>query len=264
MEFYREVRTRPWTGGLRYFLVLMAVLAVVMTLALGPVVYVGLRGIGHYVEGKIPDGSSVTVSRGQLSAALPMPFVLFEEASTVPFPNRQKIVLDTAVTGLGMPRETIGENGVLIGRDAVFLRSPAEERTYPLKNFPDLSLNKRQVTDWVGRHVLPVSLSLTVGLGLLYLLVVVFGNLAFVLFGSLLIRIFARILKVTGPDFRQWLACGLYAVTWPLFLSAVFNALGLRAVPVFPVVFFMIMASVLADERNGGAKPALPENSADG
>ncbi|MBN1585007.1 DUF1189 domain-containing protein [Candidatus Uhrbacteria bacterium] len=258
MEFYRQVRTGPWVRGLVHFMKVSAVFALVMAAVSGPAAYVGLREISRQVTERVPENASLSLAGGQLSAALPMPFVVFGDDGEG---GAGAVVLDTSVTGLDMPRDRVGEGGVLIGQEAVFFRSKSEERTYPLGEFPSFSVNRRQVTDWIARFSLPVSFGLAVGIGLMHFMAVFFGNFLFVLFGAGLACLFGRIFRIR-LHYRQWLAVGFYALTLPLILSAFFDVIGWRTVPVFSVVFFMILASVMADERARGTK--IPDGGSEG
>jgi hypothetical protein len=253
MDFYREKRTEPWSQGLLYFLRLMTVVSIVTALFLGPVIYGGMSEFGRYIGERVPDGASVTLSQGQLSAALDMPLELSE-----PDDEGGALIIDTTYEGLDFPRDRLGEDGLLVGRDAMFLRQNGfEERTYNLKEFPDFSVNKNQVLGWIRAYTWPLTFGLSVGLALIFFLGVSFGNVLFVLFGALVAMLMARVWRVR-LEYREWLSVSFYAVTLPIALGMVFDSLGWTQVPVFPVVFFMIIAAVVADERARSATSVPP------
>lgn len=253
MDFYREKRAEPWPRGLLYLVRLMTLVSIVTALFLGPVIFGGLSGVGQYVTERVPDGASITLNQGELSAALPMPLELSDSEET-----GGSVIIDTTYEGLDFPRDRLGDDGLLVGRDAMFLRQNGfEERTYNLKEFPDFSVNKHQVLDWVRAYTWPLTFGLTIGLALMYFLGVTLGNVLFVLFGALVAMLMARVWRVRLP-YAEWVSVSFYAVTLPIALGAVFDTLGWTQVPVFPVVFFMIIAAVVADERARSATKVPP------
>jgi hypothetical protein len=259
MEFYRSVRIRPWTEGLFYFLKLMAVVTLVVTAVAGPAIYGGLDKLRQYVTDKVPDSGSLTLSGGQLAAVLPMPV----DFSSGP---EERFILDTSVVGLDVPRERIGDNGVLIGRDAIFMRSSGtEDRIHALKDLPSFSVNKRSLLGWLDRFILPIAVGLTLLVAVFTFLAESVGYLTFILMAALFAMLLSRFWKVS-LEYSKWLAVSLHAVTLPLILASAFDLLGWNRVPVFPVVFFMILASVMADERASGTippekAPTVPDGS---
>lgn len=255
MEFYRRAREERWTRGLTYFLKLMLLVTIVTAMFLAPTILSGLGQLREYISEKVPDGATLSIDGGQLHTNLTQPLNLGSKDEAV--------VIDTSVTGMDFPRQRVGQNGLLIGQDAIFMRqNGTEERTYSLSEFPKFSVDKAGALDWLERAVVPTAIVLTLVLSLFYFFGVSIGNLLFVLIGAALTQLFARLWRVQ-LEFRQALAMALYAITLPMAVGALFDSLGWRQVPVFPVVFFMIMAWAVADERTRqlGAAPVPPPDA---
>ena len=258
MDFYRQVREGRWSQGLTYFLKLMVLITVVTAMFLAPTILSGLGQLREYIDSKVPDGATIEIDDGQLSTNLSQPLDIGSKD--------EPVVIDVSVTGMDFPRERVGANGLLIGRDAIFMRQDgSEERAYALKEFPEFSINKARALSWLERSVVPTAIVLTLLLSLFYFLGVSIGNLLFVLIGAALTQLFARLWRVR-LDFRSALAMALYAITLPMAAGALFDSLGWHQVPVFPVVFFMIMAWAVADERTRqlGIAPESPSGPGTG
>jgi hypothetical protein len=241
MEFYRAVRVRSWPQALRYFVAFNALAVLLTMFDLAPTTFIALGHVQKYIAEKIPVGATLSVRSGVLETSLPMPFNFGDD--------RTPLVIDTAVTGLDAQPDIAGEQGVVIGRDAVYIKkSPSDRQVMAMKEMPDFSASKDLVLGWLDSNGRWLAASAVIAFALMYFLVSLASGVVFVILASLLAGLFGALWRVR-LRFRQWVAVGFHAVTLPTLINALFNEFGMTVPMVFTFLYFMIIVAVIADER---------------
>lgn len=241
LEFYRTVRVESWTRGLRYLLAFGAVAAVLAAVAFLPPLVMAYGKARSYLASNLPAGTELAVKQGQFSTNLSAPYNLGD--ANLPF------VVDSGVTGLDFPESLRADAGVLVGRDAIFLKeSASERRVVALKEFPEFSVTKETALRWVDAY----GPWFTAGIALFGLVGGYVGSLialaAFILLNGALAWLFGRLWRL-NLRYDQWVAVASRAVTLPIIVDAGFGAFRLEVPYAFSFIFFMFVVAVIADER---------------
>jgi hypothetical protein len=253
MEFYRGVRTRPWQESLRYFVAMIALLVGVAVLCIAPFGFAVASRLGSFLDDHLPANTELDIASGKLSTTLPARFNIGDKD----FP----VLVDPSVTGIDAVDQA-PEEGMLVGRDAIFMSNGKEKRVYPLAGFPDGKLSKADALDWLKRWSGPF-----LGVGIAVMAVAWYVGLLMVTSIYVLIASLAAMLagKLFQAPLRygQWVAVGFHAITLPIVADWTLAVSGLRVPFAYSFIFFMFVAAVLADERTrptgpGDAAPARP------
>jgi hypothetical protein len=250
MELYRQVRSRSWVSALGYSAAFFALVSFVLTLATVPGSFSLLSELEQAVMEQVPEGADFTIKDGKFSTGL-QPGTEFGDEQFV-------FVLDDSLEGLEYPKAFENRIGAYVGQDAAFVQSEDGVREImPFEEAPEVSLTRESILQWISDYgVLAVSGLLVLFLGLHYSLSVL-GALFYVVLMSVLVMLIGRVWKVR-ISYAMWFAMGLHAITLPTLIDYVFGFLGLDVPFAFSAVFFMILFSVIADER---AKPVIPAPS---
>ena len=252
MELYRGVRTSLAAAAFRYFAALNLLLVILVLCDLTPAAFVGLRDLRSFVSDKLPSGASLTLKAGQMSSGLPQPFALGDD--------RTPVVIDTGLTGLEPPASFTAETGVLVGRDAVFIkRAAGDVRTSPLKDLPDFSVTRDQALGWLARGAGWVLALALLFFALVYYFASLLGGAVFVIVMSPLALFIGRLWKLR-LSYWQWVAVGFHAMTLPALVNWLFDEFGSTVPLAFTFLFFMVIVAVIADERASpvDGQPAAP------
>lgn len=251
MEWYRAVRTRPWSKALSYVAAFHLMLTVAMTAAFAPGLFMAQTGFMAHVGMTFPADARIDVAKGQLSTNLAEPF----EAGV----KGMRVTFDTSVTGGTLPDRYGKHDGILIGRDAMFVQaSNAERRTYLMSEFPDFTMTRADMLDWVG----------TWGMLAVFAFLLIFAITLYVLsvLGSVVyVGITAALASMVGTlwgvrlKYAAWFSVGLHAVTLPTLVNLASNTFGMRIPFAYTFIYFMFVFAVIADERNQPtASPEAP------
>lgn len=259
MELYRDIRVRPWPPAFRYFVAFNLLVVVLTLFDLTPTTFMALGRVKKYVADKVPDGASLSIKAGVLETDLPTPYNFGDD--------RTPLIIDTSLSGMEARPPISGEQGVVFGRDTVYIkRSENDRQAMALKELPDIVLSKASVLAWIERNGGWLAAGVVVTFAVVYFLVSLASGAIFVLLASLLASFFGALWKVR-LDFNQWLAVGFHAVTLPTLINALFDEFGMTVPLVFTFLFFMVIVAVIADERAAPTKPlpalaAIPESPA--
>ncbi|MEY4744434.1 MAG: hypothetical protein RL272_379 [Candidatus Parcubacteria bacterium] len=257
MEWYRTVRARPWTSGLRYAAWLQAALTLFTTAALASQLFGGETAFIVHLQTTFPDDAALEVKSGHLSTNLPQPF----EAGS----KWIRVVIDTSVEGTTAPEKYKGMDGVLVGKDAIFMPQPhyqtppsvlTQQRIYRMEDFSEFAVTKRELLSWLqtwgGLFILGslVMFALAYWAAMLIMTAVYVGITSGAAFA---------IGKLAGirTGYRAWVAVGFHAVTLPLFVNFAMASTNVRIPLAFSFVFFMFVVAVIADERS---QPVAPQD----
>jgi len=248
MELYRTVRVRPWPQALRYFVVFNVLVVVLTLFDLAPTTFIALGHVKKYIAEKIPAGATLSVRSGILETNLPMPYDLGDA--------KTPLVIDTTVIGLDAWPDIAGDQGIVFGRDAVYIKKSADNRqVMAMKEIPDVSASKDLVLGWLDRNGVWLAAGAVIAFTLIYFLVSLASGIFFVILASLLAALFGALWRIR-LSFGQWLAVGFHAVTLPTLINALFNEFGMTVPMVFTFLFFMVIVAVIADERAAPTSPA--------
>lgn len=241
MEWYRAIRVRPLGQAVRYAVGLHFVIVLLTVMAVAPAMFAAKRELATYVRERLPDGATFTVQRGELSTNVPQPF----EAGSKEFP----VIIDTSLKGAEAGERLGTQPGAVFGRDVIVLQKDrVERRTYRLAEMPDGSVTKEQMLDWIARYATPAIIAFLLMFMLAMWAGLLIGTGIYVAIASLAAMVIAKIWGV-ALAYRQWFAVGLHAVTLPLIVSAVLDAMRVRIPFAFSFIYFMFVIAVVADEK---------------
>lgn len=241
MEWYRTVRTRPWTKAVAYVTAFYGLLAVAMTAMFAPALFAAQTYFLSHVGTVLPETATFEVADGRFSTNLPEPF----EAGSKEF----RVTVDTSVVGSELPSAYAKHDGVLIGRDAVIIqKSEIERRSYLMSEFPDFTIVKGDILRWGGTWGTMLIFAAVLMFAVAYFLLGLLGSGLYV---ALTAALAAMVGSLWGVKIRyaSWFAVGLHAVTLPTLVNLASNAFGVRIPFAYTFIHFMFLFSVIADER---------------
>lgn len=250
MEWYREVRVRPWTSALLYAVLFQAALTLFVIASLASHLFGAETAFVAHVSRTFPDGASLSVKGGHLSTNFPEPF----EAGS----QYLRVTFDTSFEGLQPPERYKGFDGVLVGRDAIFLPQPhyvtpssivTQQRIYRMEDFSEFQVTKSQLLGWLQTWGGLFILGLLVVAALTYWAVLLFTTVLFVAVASAVAYGLGRLWGVR-TSYRAWVAVGMYAATLPLIVNYATTMADVRIPFAFTFIYFMFVAAVIADERS--------------
>jgi hypothetical protein len=241
MEFYRGVRTRPVKAALWYAAGLHLALTLLASMLFVPATLGVRAALSEYLTKTVPESASVSISHGQLSTTLSVPYELGSDSFHV--------IVDPSQEGTTFP-EKLKTVGILFGRDAVFVRNAADTmQVKELKTIPDVTVSRDMVMGWLSRFS-GWALVLAVALFTVLFWIMFFGSTVVkVALYALFAWLFGKLWK-TNLRYSAWFACGLYAVTLPILVNILFGAMALPIPFAFTVIYFLIMGSIMTDERS--------------
>ncbi len=242
MELYRRVRTRPLAAAFGYFTAFSLLVSLLMLGLLAPNLVVMLRDARQYVDTRLPMGAFVQLKSSEMRTNLSQPYNFGSD--------KMPVMLDTNVNGLSFPENVKFDSGVLVGRDAVFVKQSANEtRTYSFKGMKDFLLSREDAAGWLGRYGALAVIGLSGFFFIAYFLASLIGTAIFVVAASVVSLLLGLLWRVR-LTYAQWLAVGFHAVTLPIILDGLFGALNLNISFAFTLIFYMFAVAVIADERS--------------
>ncbi len=259
MEFYRGVRTRPVKEAVWYAMRLHFALAICVTLLFVPVSLGVKAALSDYLYKTLPETASITVSHGQLSTTLSVPYELGNDSFHV--------IVDPSHEGTAFP-EKLKTAGILLGRDAMFVRNPVDAmEVREFRTLPDLTLSRYMVLGWLSDFGGWILVLATLLFGALFWAGFLASTVLTVAVYSLFAWLFGKLWRV-NMRYASWFACGLHAVTLPILINILFGFMALPIPFAYTVVYFLIMGSIVSDERSQPVSgiehvPMAPEMVAD-
>lgn len=246
MEWYRVVRTRPWTKALAYVVSFHLMITTAMTAAFAPGLFMAQTAFLAHVGNTFSQDARIDIAKGKLSTNFAEPF----EAGV----KGIRVTFDTSVTGTALPERYADHGGILVGRDAAFVqKSDTERRTYLMSEFPDVTMTRADVLGWVGTWGMLAVLAFLLLFALTVFALSVAGSLLYVAITAALASMIGTLWGVK-ISYGAWYAVGLHAVTLPTFVNLAANSFGLRIPFAYTFIYFMFLFAVIADER---AQPAV-------
>ncbi|HTK04538.1 MAG TPA: DUF1189 family protein [Candidatus Eisenbacteria bacterium] len=262
MEFYRKVRSRPWPHALKYAALFHAALAMFATAMLGSYLFGAETAFIAHVSRTFPNDARLEVKSGHLSTNLPEPF----EAGS----KWIRVIIDTSVVGFDVPERYEGVDGVLVGKDAIFMPKPnftnksfvTQRRVYRMEEFSEFTVTKAELLEWMRAWGGLFILGGLVCFAVMYWLFMLVVSVLYAMIASLIAMVLGVLLEVR-LSYEAWFAVGLHAVTLPLLVSLAASAMDVRIPFAYTFIFLMFIGAVLIDERNqpvsaGPGKQQLP------
>ena len=249
--FYNGLLVKPLSFSFKYFysfaLVLSIVLAAVISYALIPPASSFFQTVGPKILAYYPDELVITVSGGKASTNVeephffPWPSELREADGTAPFENL--LVINTIVP-FSLEQFRSYRTAALLTQDSfIYAGDKGEIRIQPLAGVPDGKLDKRfvaTVTERIAPFSKFVAPIIVIGAFLAGLALFSF-ELAYLLFGALLIWLLLRVKKVRVQYWKAY-QIGMHAVTLGLLFQALMFAFGLNVR--LPFLFTALMLVV--------------------
>lgn len=241
MEFYRGVRTRPVKAAVWYAVKLHLALTLFAAVLFVPASLGARAALSDYLTKTVPETASITVSKGQLSTTLSVPYELGNDSFHV--------IVDPSQEGTAFP-EKLKTVGILMGRDAMFVRNAADAmQVREFKTLPDLTLSRDMVLGWLSDYggwvLVLAALLFTVFFWAMFFASTLFTVTVYSFFAWL----FGKLWKVP-MRYSAWFASGLHAVTLPILVNILFGAMAMPIPFAYTVVYFLIMGSIVTDERS--------------
>ncbi|MBI4458129.1 DUF1189 family protein [Candidatus Uhrbacteria bacterium] len=242
LDWYRGVRSRPWTQSFAYLVKFCLLIAFVTGLVAGPTLFIASRDLRGHLERNIPDGAVFEISKGVFSTNVGTPLDLGEPK----FP----IIIDPAVEGLEMPADALRANGLLIGKNTLFVRqSKAEQRLYALAEMPDGKISKEDLVGAVRGFGPPVAALISVIVALFYFFFMLSSSFSTAIMFGAAAFLAAKIAGVS-LTYKQWLAFGCTAVTLPTLVGMGLAVIGIVIPFAYSFIFFAFAIAVIVDEKS--------------
>ncbi len=249
LEFYRGVRTRTVGSAFRYALSFHFALTLFAAALFVPASLGAKAALTEYLTKTIPENASVSVSHGQLTTTLSVPYELGNDSFHV--------IVDPAQEGIAFP-DKLKTVGILMGRDAMFIRSQTNGmQVRELKTLPDMTVSRNRVMELLSQFSGWAMAAALLAFSTLFLLIFLGSTMVTVASYSLFAWLFGKLWR-TNLRYSAWFATGLHAVTLPVLVDMLFGAIGLPVPFAFTVIYFLIMGSVITDERS---QPTSGDNS---
>lgn len=250
MEWYREIRRRKPSLAFAYLALMLGVMAVVTGLMLAPEVRGYVRGARAVIAEKIPDGASFAVTDGVFSTSL--------EPATEIDVGGFAVVIDPSYDAETPPDAFKGRVGAYVGKTAAIYQDDVDWRAFRFTDVKDVTFTKADMLSWIDENGGTIVVVATSVYAVVQFVALLLASLLFAFLGAVAIMVMGR-LSGTRLPLAAWYACGLHALTLPTIVDLAGTRLGMDLPLVYPILFFMIMLSVLVDERSSPvSRPDVP------
>lgn len=240
IEYYREVRTESAKRAFRYLAALVGLSVLIGALSFAPAAVIARDGLANAIKRILPDGTHVALTGGHLETNLPMPFD--------PGYRNPKLIVDTGITGTTAPELKAGT--LLLGRDAAFFSDASGAiQSAPYEGAPNFSYTKEKalalilsvetgtIIGWAAALTLPWYIAM--------LIVMTISAASWALFAQW-VGWFAK----APLKYGRWFAVACHAGTLPLVATGLFGDWLVHVPFGRTILFGMVMAAVIADERS--------------
>lgn len=247
--FYRRVKERKTGEAFGH----MAMLAVVWTLPLTVMFFIGLRQVtSRLAEGlrtDIPPGTVFEMKDGRLTNNLQAPLV-FRERDAV-------VIVNTATTTLGLAE---GEDGIVIDSESIVQQDGAKRETVSFHDAPEFKIGREELLEKIARWA-PLALFL----GALFVLIFMFlafwvGIILNALLHGFALWLLFKVVKRPRP-WREAFVASAYAATASVILRMVVHDSGPFAV-LPDIVYWGFIAWIAYDAYKGGSHERKEEAAA--
>lgn len=270
--FYRSLSARPFSFSLGYFAAFVLIVSLLHTLwfwygtAKVPALVPYLEKAGAALKADFPDDLVIKIDKGEVSVNRPEPYSL-------PFPAELKsstdgtpqniLVIDTRTPASSESFRAYDTAVLLDKHDLITYRNNTSQvQSSVIASTTNLTIDKPFVASIIdkGEHFFSAwgwALVFIAGIPLWILLCIIICvlNLAYLLFGALLIWIVAKIRKYPIGYGKAYQA-GLHLLTLPIALSVILTVAHIRA-PMFSLTAVLIILAAInfAPEKT---EPVIP------
>ncbi len=268
-DFYRGLLDTPLSWSMKYFFSLALILAVVSSAAFGihavPAINSFIVNLAPNILKYYPAGLEVSIKNGVASSTVAEPYFIkipTELASGVAMstsstPPENLMVIDTKETFKNIDQFNGFKTWILLSKDAlVSTGKNGGIQIQPLKDVPDMAINKKQVELWLqniaplAKFAIPIILLAAFAFFFLALSI----KLVYLFFLALLVLLIAKIKHVELGGYKKAYQIGLHAMTAAILVEALLQIfLGVKA----PFLFTII--SLLAVWFNLDFETSTPE-----
>ena len=231
-----------------YFLVFLLIMMAIATVPL----LIGLPAVVGEVRTKvkeIPDFQATLKDGKLVVTGLAQPAVFKSDGNFV-------IVIDTAPTSSIMLKsflEHAGQSGILVVSDRMELvdGSTGQQKIQYWKGVPDFALNKVDLLEKTEKYLSPGWLAVFVILfSILAYIATVAAQLLSIFFVALIVLVVAKVRRQAW-QFKELFTVGLFAITLPTIIAAIFTLLGFGTslVQFLALLAFMLAVVFTKEER---------------
>lgn len=248
-EFYRDLPSQPVSASVSYYFILILFASVIFTVVTGvgawPTVNNFVKTAGPTIIKSFPEDLVIEIKNGQATHNK-------EEPVAIPFPSdanmpwRNAVVVDTkSPFSLNKLREH--DTLFVLTEDslAAYENDRGQVRIYPLKDMPNITINRRQIVSWIDTiepflgWLIPV----------MFLVLFIAGLLIYtsffirIILASLLIWLFYRLRKNSLP-FKRAYQTAIHASTLAFVISGIILMFIPFDLPSLPFLFTIITVIV--------------------
>lgn len=247
-SFYRSLKGKPASGGIRFLFLVNAVVTVFFgALALGvalPSIY--LFSQSDFIAEQYPDGLEVTVKDGVASVNQTVPYFIASHLEDEESP-KHLMVIDTN-EGLSIPTMKSYDTITVLTRDSlVFFKSKDETRIFSLKDMQDSVITEAKVLEW-GRVAVYWAYILVVPLVFFGMVVGVALSLGFYLAVSFVNALITIVIgKLFGTILTYWDAyvVSLYAIVPTIVVGIVMMLFGFGSLHVIESLILFVAILII-------------------
>ncbi len=249
VEFYRTAGARKTGDAVGY----LAMFAVVWTLPIAVMFFVGLRQVSqHVAEGlrtDIPPGTVFEMKDGKLSNNLQEPLVFRSEGAVV--------IVNTASSTLSLQE---GESGIVVGQTGIEQSDDVGGETVDFSRAPDFRVTREDLMADIARWA-PLALFVASLLALVFMFLTFWGGfLLNALIHGFALWLILKLWKRPQPWRASFIAAS-YAATAAIVLSMILQ--GVAQASMLPdLVYWAFIAWIAYDTVKGGAHERNREKAA--
>lgn len=276
--FYEKVRGEGAGQAVKYFLLLMASVAIITSLVLAVTVTVAwksapkLAEIQQMVANLYPHELVLTWKNGEVSSNVDEPYAILFPKEWLSHQDRKDdfpmaenlLVIDTSKSVDANDFERY-DTMLILGKDSVGSRDARQGKVqiqnFSRYNFDDFQLDKEKVLSLVGmlfNFLKWVFLALLFALPLLIFVGLSLKYLVYLIFGALIIWLVAKLRKV---DLTYGMAykLGLYLLTLPILVNVLSNVVHILNAPFVFTLILAIVTYINLEPSVSTPAPVTPE-----
>ncbi|MCR4328887.1 MAG: DUF1189 domain-containing protein [Patescibacteria group bacterium] len=260
-EFYRTLRGKNLSFSLKYFFSFAAVVAVVtasvVSFRIIPQAQFAFTVLGTKVTSYFPEELEIVIAEGEASVNVAEPYLVktpddfLQSTSTAKYENL--FVADT-VSPLSVDVFRSYSTLVLLTKhDFMVSGNHGEVRVYPLEGIPDMKINKKSVTNFVGDFMplLKFLGPIIAILSFLFFMGYASVQLIYLFFGALLVWALLW-LKGIKVGYREAYRTGIHAMTLGVLVYSLSFIIPMHiAVPFLFTILMLIVVAVNCKKEEG-------------
>lgn len=257
-DYYQEVLARPFSYSLRYFFLLVTVVALLATIVISFSVLPKITSFLNMVDEKVlqyyPDELEIVIEKGKASTNVQEPYFIkvpadWEQDDKVKPAGMENILVIDTKAPFSLENFKNYKTACLLTEDSLACYDDNQAvKITPLTQMPNFKINEAVVSSFLNK-VQPF-LKLAYPIFILVFFLVFFvssaARLIYLLIGALLIWLVAKIKKV-GIGYKKSYQIGLHLMTLPLIAGFLINHLltlfGIRIDPPYLFTIILVLAA---------------------